>query len=70
MDGNQVHTNSIVDHNGTVYWLEPMQYTIHCQTDLTNWPYDTPNGILTLGSWLYSASEMNVTAIYDDVGGP
>jgi len=54
-------TQSLVDYNGNVLWVQPIQYRIQCRTDLTHWPHDTQTGILKVGSWVYSINEINLT---------
>lgn len=70
MEDDQTHVNSVVHSSGSVVWVQPVQYKIHCQMDLTNWPYDKQNGVLKLGSWTYSGNEMNLTTEYDSVCDP
>uniref|UniRef100_A0A2H8TWP4 Acetylcholine receptor subunit alpha-like 1 n=2 Tax=Melanaphis sacchari TaxID=742174 RepID=A0A2H8TWP4_9HEMI len=66
MEDDRTHVNSVVNRNGGVIWIEPVQYTIHCKTDTTNWPHDTQTGVLKLGSWLYLGRELNLTIDGDE----
>ncbi|CAH1738479.1 unnamed protein product [Aphis gossypii] len=66
MEDDRTHVNSVVNRNGGVIWVEPVQYIIHCKTDTTNWPHDTQTGVLKLGSWLYLGRELNLTIDEDE----
>lgn len=66
MEDDRTHVNSVVNRNGGVIWVEPVQYIIHCKTDTTNWPHDTQTGVLKLGSWLYLGKELNLTIDEDE----
>jgi len=68
MDDDRTRVNSIVNSTGSVIWVEPVQYTIHCQTDTTYWPHDMQTGILRLGSWMYMGNVLNLTTDNGIVG--
>ncbi|XP_060877822.1 acetylcholine receptor subunit alpha-like isoform X1 [Metopolophium dirhodum] len=55
------NTQSIVFNTGDVLWVQPVQYRIYCQADMTHWPYDKQTGLLIVGSWVYSTNAINIT---------
>lgn len=68
MEDDRTRVNSVVNSSGSVIWVEPVQYSIHCQTDTTHWPHDTQTGVLRLGSWMYMGNVLNLTTDNDGVG--
>ncbi|VVC36085.1 Hypothetical protein CINCED_3A019182 [Cinara cedri] len=67
MEDDRTRVNSVVNNTGSVIWVEPVQYNIHCQTDTTHWPHDTQTGVLRLGSWMYLGNVLNLTTDNDEV---
>ncbi|XP_025412055.1 acetylcholine receptor subunit alpha-like 1 isoform X3 [Sipha flava] len=67
MEDDRTRVNSVLNSNGSVIWVEPVQYSVHCQTDTTHWPYDTQAGVLRLGSWMYNGNVLNLTTYNDEV---
>lgn len=67
MEDDRTRVNSVLNSNGSVIWVEPVQYSVHCQTDTTHWPYDTQAGMLRLGSWMYNGNVLNLTTYNDEV---
>lgn len=70
MEDDRTHVNSVLNYNGSVIWVEPVQYSIHCQTDTTLWPHDMHYGVLRLGSWMYKGSLLNLTTDNSEVSDP
>ncbi|XP_050442294.1 neuronal acetylcholine receptor subunit beta-2-like [Adelges cooleyi] len=58
---DQANNNCQVNYNGSVSCVQPVQYNVHCQTDMTYWPYDTQTAVLRMGSWMYNGAELNLT---------
>lgn len=52
---------SIVRSTGEVMWVQPVKFRIHCQADMTYWPFDTQTGVLKIGSWVHSMNVINLT---------
>ncbi|XP_026817838.1 acetylcholine receptor subunit alpha-like 1 [Rhopalosiphum maidis] len=55
------HPLSLVESTGDVMWVQPVQFKIHCQADMTHWPFDTQTGVLKVGSWVHSTNVINLT---------
>ncbi|XP_027842863.1 acetylcholine receptor subunit alpha-like 1 [Aphis gossypii] len=52
---------SMVRSTGEVMWVQPVKFRIHCQADMTYWPFDTQTGVLKIGSWVHSTNVINLT---------
>lgn len=50
-------------------WVQPVKFRIHCQADMTNWPFDTQTGVLKIGSWVHSTNVINLTDTAHEVFG-
>jgi len=55
------HPLSLVRSTGEVIWVPPVKFRIHCQADMTYWPFDTQTGVLKIGSWVHSSNVINLT---------
>ena len=49
-----------VDHMGLVGWYRPVSFETTCSLDVTTFPYDSQECVITIGSWQYDYSEVQI----------
>ena len=60
MMDNYGDSNCLVYPNGEVLWVPPAELKVFCDLDLTLWPFDTQTCNMTLGSWTYDGSKIDL----------
>lgn len=64
---NDEHFNVVLYSTGLLASIDPIRFHVHCQTDTTNWPYDTQTAEVFIGSWTYAGNTLNLTSSYKNV---
>ena len=49
-----------VDYTGRVSWSVPLSMTTTCTMDVTNFPFDSQQCSILIGSWQYNADEVDI----------
>ncbi|XP_066476362.1 acetylcholine receptor subunit gamma isoform X2 [Tiliqua scincoides] len=55
-----LYTNTLVSHNGLIYWLPPAIYRSACSVVVTYFPFDWQNCSMVFQSQTYNAHEINL----------
>jgi len=61
MKDNMVQTNLVLYSSGFILWVPPVTLKSLCDMDLTKWPFDQQECILTFGSWTHDGLAINIT---------
>ncbi|XP_013109581.2 acetylcholine receptor subunit alpha-type acr-16 [Stomoxys calcitrans] len=61
----RMHRNGFVTvkNNGVVLWSDTIEANIFCSTNMKNWPHDSHDCKLTLGSWTFDGLELDILHI-------
>ncbi|XP_075246821.1 neuronal acetylcholine receptor subunit alpha-5-like [Convolutriloba macropyga] len=49
-----------VEYDGSVHWTSPLTMTTTCTMDVTNFPFDSQTCMISLGSWQYTADQVDI----------
>ncbi|ELU16749.1 hypothetical protein CAPTEDRAFT_216933 [Capitella teleta] len=61
------HYNGLyIKHDGTVVFVPIVVASIPCYGDISTFPYDIHRCTISLGSWLYTSTKINLTSGADD----
>ncbi|ELU08607.1 hypothetical protein CAPTEDRAFT_191122 [Capitella teleta] len=60
------HHGLYIKYDGTVVFVPVVVASIPCYGDISTFPYDIHRCTISLGSWLYPSSEINLTSGADD----
>ncbi|XP_062584914.1 neuronal acetylcholine receptor subunit alpha-3-like, partial [Saccostrea cucullata] len=56
-----------VKNTGEIRWDPPGLYDVHCEIDITYFPFDYQTCYIEVASWVYSMEKVNLTKIHDYV---
>jgi hypothetical protein len=54
-----------VQNTGEVRWDPPGLYDVHCEIDVTYFPFDYQTCYVEVASWVYSMEKVNLTKVHD-----
>ncbi|XP_048579133.1 neuronal acetylcholine receptor subunit beta-3 isoform X2 [Nematostella vectensis] len=58
-------TKIVVANTGKVVWQSPATFRSECSIKIRYWPFDVQKCSMTFGSFIFPASALNVTSLYD-----
>lgn len=50
----------MVKNDGVVFWSDILEAQFFCSTDMSNWPHDKHECVLSLGSWTFDGLEVDI----------
>ncbi|XP_070543633.1 neuronal acetylcholine receptor subunit alpha-10-like isoform X2 [Ptychodera flava] len=56
-------TNAVVNYTGGVYWAAPAIFTSSCKLDITYFPFDKQQCVLTFGPWAYTGNLVQMKTV-------
>lgn len=56
-----------ISHDGSVTWAPPMMYIVHCEIDVTYYPYDQQKCSIELTSWGFSNKELQLSHLFTGI---
>uniref|UniRef100_U5EQR7 Putative acetylcholine receptor n=1 Tax=Corethrella appendiculata TaxID=1370023 RepID=U5EQR7_9DIPT len=55
------NTYCLLDSNGSIIWVPPVQFRTYCELNMRKWPFDEQTCKLRFGSWAFDGNKLNIS---------